>query len=67
MPFIRVPHYSGDKCFVSEKFTESEPTPEQVRERNGITLEVIRQMEGLGLVKAATASWFHRLTTRQHE
>lgn len=55
VPFIRVPHYSGDKCFVSGDFTASEPTPQQVGERDGVTLDVIRQMESLDLVKAPTA------------
>lgn len=52
IPFIRVPHYSGEKCFIAQKFHDSEPTPQQVRERDAITLEIIRQMENLNLAKA---------------
>jgi hypothetical protein len=52
IPFIRVPHYSGEKCFIAQKFSDSEPTPQRVRERDAITLEIIRQMEHLNLAKA---------------
>lgn len=51
--FVRVPHYSGERCFVTRDFNESEPTPQWVRERDAIMLKVIHQIELLNLSKAS--------------
>lgn len=46
IPFIRVPHYKGHKCFIDKDIT-----PRQVAERDRVTQDILTQMQALGLKK----------------
>lgn len=44
IPFIRVPHYTGPRCFVTDRLT-----PTAVAERDRITADILEQMRLLGM------------------
>lgn len=48
IPFIRVPHYAGPRCFVADRLL-----PAMVAERDRVTADLVRQMQSLGMVGAS--------------
>lgn len=50
IPFIRVPHYTGPRCFVIDRLV-----PAVIAERDRITANLLGQMQSLGMVGANRA------------